>query len=88
MAKKYPCQAKTQDIWKFCQNTGNLVSSSCKFPDSKGKRYFKICCENLPIFLKLDMSPESVLCMTVIVTNHKDKFAVGQEKHRKFENAI
>ena len=37
---------KTQGIWKFCQNTGNLVCSSCKFPDSKGKRYFDICHEN------------------------------------------
>ena len=27
---------KTQGIWKFCQSTGNLVCSSCKFPDSKG----------------------------------------------------
>ena len=34
---------KTQGIWKFCQNTGNLVCSRCKFPDSKGNRYFKIC---------------------------------------------
>ena len=33
---------KTQGIWKFPQNTGNLVCSSCKFPDSKSKRYFNI----------------------------------------------
>ena len=39
---------KTQGILKFCQNTGNFVYSSCKFPDSKGKRYYDNCCENLP----------------------------------------
>ena len=27
--------------------TGNLDASSCKFPDSKGKRYFNICRENI-----------------------------------------
>ena len=27
------------------ENMGNLVCSSCKFPDSKGKRYFDICWE-------------------------------------------
>ena len=46
MAKKnIPVKEKTgnQGIWKSCQNTGNLVCSSCKFPDSKGKRYFDIC---------------------------------------------
>ena len=37
---------KTQGIWKFCQNTSNLVCSSCKFPDSKGKSFFDICYEN------------------------------------------
>ena len=26
--------------------SGNFVCSSCKFPDSKGKRYFDICREN------------------------------------------
>ena len=29
---------KLQGISKFCQNTGKLVCSSCKFPDSRGKR--------------------------------------------------
>ena len=31
-----PLSGKTQGIRKFCQNTGNLVCSSCQFPDSKG----------------------------------------------------
>ena len=29
------------------ENRGNLVCSSCKFIDSKGKRYFDISLENL-----------------------------------------
>ena len=45
--KKNSLSGKTQGIWKFCQNTRNLVCSSCKFPDSKGKRYFEICCKNI-----------------------------------------
>ena len=28
-------------VEKHRENTGNLVCSSCKFPDSKGKRYFE-----------------------------------------------
>ena len=43
---------KTQGIWKFCQNIEILVCSSCKFPDSKGKRYFDICRENSQFFLE------------------------------------
>ena len=37
MAKQIPCHGKQRDVSKFCQNTGILVCSSCKFPDSKGK---------------------------------------------------
>ena len=44
---------KTQRIWKCCQNTGNSVCASCKFPDSIGKRYFK------KFQLKLDKSAKS-----------------------------
>ena len=35
---------------KHGKNTGNLVCSSCKFPDSKGKRYFDTCSENSHFF--------------------------------------
>ena len=49
---------KTQGIWKCCQNTLNLVCSSCEFPDSEGKRYVYICREKF-----LDSSAKSVLCM-------------------------
>ena len=43
---------KTQGIWKSYQNTGNLVCSSCKFPDSKGKRHFDSCSENFQMFFE------------------------------------
>ena len=35
--RKKSMSGKTQGIWKCCQNTGNLVCSSFKFPDSKAK---------------------------------------------------
>ena len=38
--KKIPVRENTE-IWKFYKNTGNLVCSSCKFPDSKGKIYLE-----------------------------------------------
>ena len=89
MAKKKSPSGKTHGIWKFCQNTGNLVCSSYKFPDSQGKRYFDIYRENFQICLKLDKSAKSVLCYTL----HKlaqGKCAVKKEqgKHREFENEI
>ena len=60
---------KTQGIWKFCQNTGNLVCSSCKFPDSKSKRYFAICRENSQICFEAGDVYQGSL-VYVIVTNH------------------
>ena len=50
MEKKYSLSGKTQGVWKFCQNTGNLVCSSCKFLDPKSKKYFGICRENFHSF--------------------------------------
>ena len=41
---KRSLSGKIQAIWKFCQNAGNLVFSSCKFPDSK---YTCINCRNI-----------------------------------------
>ena len=35
---------------KHREDTGNLVCSGCKFPDSKGKRCFDICRENFHFF--------------------------------------
>ena len=63
MSPKKSLTGKTQGILKFGQNTENLVCSSCKFPDPKGKRYFDICRENSQIVLKLDKSAKSVMCM-------------------------
>ena len=40
---------KTKGIWKFCQNTGNLVCPSCKFPDITVK---DISRENFQFLLK------------------------------------
>ena len=68
---------KTQGIWKFCQNTGNFVCSSCKFPDSKGKGYCDICCENFHLF------PE-VSFVYAIVTNyvnlHRENLRLDRKK--------
>ena len=55
---------KTQAIWKFYQNTGNLVCSSCRFPDSKGKIYL----DNFFFFLVGHVCQFS--CVYVIVKNH------------------
>ena len=44
--KKNPCQGKYREFGnlpKHSENTVNLVCSSCKFPDSKGKGYCDIC---------------------------------------------
>ena len=59
--QRYSLSGKTPEIWKFCENIGNLVSSNCKF---LGKRFFEICRENLQfVFWELDKSAKSVLCM-------------------------
>ena len=63
---KFPVKKNTGNLEilpKRLENTGHLVCSSSKFPDSKGKRYFKICCDNLLFFL-------SVSFVYVIVANH------------------
>ena len=86
MAKKKSVSGKTQGILKFCQNTGNFVCSSCKFPDSKGKGYCDICSEHF------FFSRSWIGFVYIIVTNylnwHKGKFAVVQGKNREFEDSI
>ena len=74
---------KTQEIWKFCQNTGKFVCTSCKFPDSNGKGYCDICHENFHVFfLKL-------VCLQSQFYVHKSceltqgKCAVRQGKNRE-----
>ena len=48
--QKKSLSGKTQGIWKFCQNTGNFVSSNCKFPDAKGKEYCEFYRKNFHFF--------------------------------------
>ena len=45
MAKKNPCQGKRKIFGNFAQAV-NKGYSGCKFPDSKGIKYFDICHEN------------------------------------------
>ena len=66
---KYSLSGKTQGIWKFCQNTGNLVCSSCKLHDSKGKGYCEICRENFHFFPEAELVCQ-VSFVYVIVTNY------------------
>ena len=51
---------------KHRENTGNLVCSSCKFPDPKSKKYFGICHENFHFF----GGSGQVSFVYVIVMNH------------------
>ena len=59
MTKTSSLSGKTQGIWKFRQNTGNFVCSSCKLPDSKILKLF---------FRSWNCLPGQFLY--VIVTNH------------------
>ena len=89
--KKFPVRENTGNLEilpKHREHTGKLVCSSCNFLDSK--RYFDICRENPPNFVKLDKS-------VFVCNSHKSrklaqgKFAVRrkkQGKHREFENEI
>ena len=61
--EKIPVRENTGNLKmlpKHRENTGNLVCSSCNFPDPKGNRYFAICHENFHFFEDLD---KAVLCM-------------------------
>ena len=84
--QKKSLSGKTQEIWKFCQNTGNFVCSSCKFPDSQGKGY----CEFPFFFLKPNESAEAFcVCYSYRLCKlAQEKFSVGQGKHREFQNTI
>ena len=53
---------------KIPVKTGNL-EFGCKFPDSKGKRYFDICLENFQFFLEAGYVYQ-VSLVYVIVTHH------------------
>ena len=76
---------------KHRENTGNSVCSSCKFPDSKGKGYCDNCRKNFQFFSRSCIGLPTQVC---VCYRHKvcklaqGKFAVGQGKHREFENTI
>ena len=48
--KKHSLSGKTQGIWKFCQNTGNFVSSSCKYSYSRVKDIAIFAAEKIVFF--------------------------------------
>ena len=81
MTQKFPCQGKHREFRHF--------TKTHKFPDSKGKRYFDICSEISILFRSLMSLPSHF----GVCNSHKScklaqgKFAVGQGKHREFENA-
>ena len=54
---------------KHRENTGNLICSSCKFSDSKGKIYFDICHENSQFLFEAGYVNQ-VSLVYVIVKNH------------------
>ena len=68
---------KTLEIWKYCQNTGNLVCWSCKFPDPPLVFFWRIW---ITQFCVCNSHKSRKLA--------QGKFTVGQRKHREFENAI
>ena len=77
-SQKYSLSGKTQGIWKFCKNTGNLVCSSREFPDSKGNRNFGVCLENLQFFWEAGESLASQFCVCIsekCVRKYRPKFS-------------
>ena len=86
--RKNSLSGKTQGIWKCCQNTGNFVCSSCKFPDSKGKRYLEICRENINNKkLRLKSLP-SQFCVCNSHKSHKRENLSSDRENTEFENTI
>ena len=63
MAEKFSVRENTGNMEmlpKHKENTGNLVCSSCNFPDSKGKRCSIFA---VKIFIFLEELDKAVLCM-------------------------
>ena len=67
----------------ICVCIGNLVCSSCKFPDSKGKRYFDICRKNSQLFLSWICLPSQFGVCDKSCRLAQGKFAVRQRKNRE-----
>ena len=62
MVERNSLSGKTQGIRQCCQKTGISFCSSCKFPDSEGKKY----CD---IFQKLAMCTKSIFDIKRVI-NH------------------
>ena len=74
MATKKNCHGKHREFENFAKtqekNTGNLICSSCKFPDSKGKTYLIFAMKISIYIFKVDKFDKSVLC---ICNSHKSR---------------
>ena len=82
MAQKNSVRENTGNLEilpKHRENTGNLVCSRCKFPDSKRKTYFNICSENFLIFFKLDKSAFVYVIVTNDVNWHREILQLDRE---------
>ena len=78
---------------KHREKTGNLVCSSCKFPDSQVKRYCDIYCKSFHFFkARISLPIQFCACNNQKPRQFsKGKFVLGRgktRKHREFENAI
>ena len=97
--EKFDVMKNTENILEILPKhrgkSGNLVCSSCKFPDSKGKRYFDICREHFHFFPRSWIGLPSQFC---VCNSYKlcklahGKYAVGQGINREntgqLENTI
>ena len=77
---------------EFCQNTGNFVCSSTKFPDSKVQGYCDICRRIFQFVFKNWMCLPSQFCNLESLKLAQGKCPDGQGKkqgkHREFEYRI
>ena len=81
MAPKNPCQGKHREFGNFAKTQGIWFAQVVK--------YFDICHENFEYFLQSTLPRQFyVFNIKKLRKMAQGKFAVGQGKHRKFENAI
>ena len=66
LQNKFPVRKNTGNLEilsKHRETAGNLVCSSCKLPDYKGKSFLKFAAKISQKILKLDKSVKSVFCV-------------------------
>ena len=95
---KNSLSGKTQGIWKFCQNTGNFVKTQgillAQVVNAlilKVKDITIFAAKENPFFSRswVYLPSQFFVCNThKLCKLAKGKFAVGQGKHREFENTI